>query len=223
MDDELRSVRRRLSRQFSEKQKYRAEVDEMKVKIQQLESNNEAAVRRTQTQAQEKRTIQQELDDLRTEKAWRDASQVEENRLTRRDIENWGATTKSWGPDMAVDRFLAVLQEFKDTSFTESHPLTLWAIPWPVLGDIQRLKISDMTSENGWDMVDKFFGYLKIKYKSDQARYRELCGAMRQAFHPDRWRSRNLLKTVFVEEERDRLEEAGNRVSQAVNRQMNAR
>ena len=50
-----------------------------------------------------------------------------------------------------------------------------------------------------------------------QEKWRKMAEKMRRTFHPDMWRARNILGAVFDEEDRTAMEQAGNRVSQAIN------
>lgn len=155
-----------------------------------------------------------ELDRLREEKSWRDAAHKEEKLLRENDIARWGSTSPAWTRDTAVDRALFVLDEFSTKLFSKSRPLTFSAIPWPVLGDIQRLSPTDMT----WTEVDDFFRHAKRRLQREQ--YKDMGNRMRRVLHPDAWIAKNLIKTVYDKEEGQMVEEAGVRVSQAVNTNM---
>ncbi|KAK0440693.1 uncharacterized protein EV420DRAFT_1279082, partial [Desarmillaria tabescens] len=80
--------------------------------------------------------------------------------------------------------------EFETTRYSKSKPLTSSGIPWPVLTNPRRFKVTDL---DDWQAVDGFFKFAK-RYQEAHV-YKKMVMRARQMFHPDRWKSRSLLKT----------------------------
>jgi len=89
-------------------------------------------------------------------------------------------------------------------------PLTMEAVPWPVLTPPARFSVADVD----WGAVEKFFsGVKEFMGKQD---YKTFVEKSHRRFHPDRWRGRSLLKTVLDEMEKNNMEVAANTVAQAL-------
>ncbi|KAK7062673.1 hypothetical protein VNI00_000161 [Paramarasmius palmivorus] len=150
-----------------------------------------------------------QVKDLLRQQEWQRSTTKEEARCRVRDAK---LVSRVWNEGLAIDRFKAVLDEFEKAKCSESQPLTSAAIPWPVLTD----PFSLAPQEIEWADVEKFLAALQRRTGNAQA-FRQLLGRAQRVFHPDRWRSRGLLKTVIHEELRTSLEVTGNKVSQAIN------
>ncbi|KAF5356448.1 hypothetical protein D9758_009490 [Tetrapyrgos nigripes] len=158
---------------------------------------------RKRKEAQRRRELKEKL---QKENAWREATAKEVERCRTRD-RKW---TRPWSTDFALIRFKAVMEEFESQKFSTSCPMVLLAIPWPVLLNPSILKLDHIQ----WDAVEKFFDAIReLMTFSD---YKALVDRAHKMFHPDRWRSRNVLGSVMDVEERDAFEKTGNRVSQAI-------
>ncbi len=205
--EEYAETSARLESSLAEIERLSHDLAESEEKLRGVEGERDDAKTRLSSQSSE-------LEDLRNDKLWRDAARRRETELRERDVEKWGARSSAWTSDIAVDRALFMLEEFSTSTFSSSSPLTFSVLPWPILGDIQRSDLSDMT----WSAVDDFFRHVKV-FRAASV-YKQMGEQMRKNFHPDRWRARNILRTVLDEELREQLEEAGNRVAQAVNRSM---
>lgn len=209
--EEARVKRERKEQKEREmEQKRRAEeMRKMEDEERQKEEHRmkmEEKVRVERARAQAERDEKQKL---RRQK-WHEATKAEKRRCQRRDKEKWNL--ECWTDSQAVDRFLVLMDEFETTTYSESKPLTPSSIPWPVLVTPRRFKVSDL---DDWQAVDGFFKFAK-RYLEVNA-YKKMVMRARQMFHPDRWKSRSLLKTVMDDSVRSSLEAAGNKVSQAVN------
>ncbi len=180
------------------------EDEERKKEEYRMKMEEEARVERERAQ-----TEREEKQKLRRQK-WHEATKAEKRRCQRRDKEKWNL--ECWTDSQAVDRFLVLMDEFETTAFSESKPLTPSSIPWPVLATPRRFKVEDL---DDWQAVDGFFKFAR-RYLEVNA-YKKMVMRARQMFHPDRWKSRSLLKTVMDDSIRSSLEAAGNKVSQAVN------
>ncbi|THU93432.1 hypothetical protein K435DRAFT_861518 [Dendrothele bispora CBS 962.96] len=109
-----------------------------------------------------------------------------------------------------LSRFKLIMDEFEKTKFSINTPMTALSILWSVLDDPIQFDVENVQ----WDSVEKFFGSVQLMV--DTSEYKALVEKSHKMFHPDRWRSRNLLSTVMEENERCTLERAGNIVSQAI-------
>ncbi|KAK0227385.1 hypothetical protein EDD85DRAFT_853592 [Armillaria nabsnona] len=180
------------------------EDEERQKEEHRMKMEEKARVERERAQAE-----REEKQKLRRQK-WLEATKAEKRRCRGRDKGKWNL--ECWTDSQAVDRFLVLMDEFETTTYSELKPLTPSSIPWPVLVTPRCFKVSDL---DDWQAVDGFFefarGYLEVNA------YKKMVMRARQMFHPDRWKSRSLLKTVMDDEIRSSLEAAGNKVSQAVN------
>ncbi|RDB30724.1 hypothetical protein Hypma_005944 [Hypsizygus marmoreus] len=156
------------------------------------------AKRKTPEQSQEERRSQ-----------WKKAAQTEKERCRQRDSQ-WTSGSDEWTPATAVQRFRSVLAEFETMTFSEACPLTFEAIPWPVLHRPGVFSVQQVD----WAAVEGFCKHLK---KESGDGYKALFKRVQVTFHPDKWRSRNILSTVMEEGLRKELEAAGSIVAQQVN------
>lgn len=145
--------------------------------------------------------------------AYQEAHQQEQARCRARDVMLMPSCL--WTPwaiqkRHAVDRFKAVSIEFDEIVFRDTQPLTFESVPWPLIRPPLALTFDDIE----WSAVEEFFQAAELLV--DAAEYRSMVGKAHLRFHPDRWRARGLLLTVLDEDLRQRLEEAGNVVAQAI-------
>ncbi|PBK65165.1 hypothetical protein ARMSODRAFT_1022587 [Armillaria solidipes] len=183
---------------------HKMEDEERQKEEHRMKMEEKARVERERAQAEH-----EEKQKLRRQK-WHEATKAEKQRCQRRDKEKWNL--ECWTDSQAVDRFLILMDEFETTPYSESQPLTSSSVPWPVLVKPRRFKVSDL---DDWQAVDGFFKFARRYLQANV--YKKMVMRARQMFHPDRWKSRSLLKTVMDDSVRSSLEAAGNKVSQAVN------
>ncbi|KAK0458265.1 uncharacterized protein EV420DRAFT_388546 [Desarmillaria tabescens] len=181
----------------TEEEERRKEQDRTKI---------EEEARRERERAQAEHEERQRLQ----RQKWHEATKAEKRRCQRRDKEKWNL--ENWTDSQAVERFLVLTDEFETTEYSKSKPLTSSGIPWPVLTNPRRFKVTDL---DDWQAVDDFFKFAK-RYQEAHV-YKKMVMRAKQMFHPDRWKSRSLLRTVMDDSVRSSLETAGNKVSQAVN------
>ncbi|KAK0217252.1 hypothetical protein IW262DRAFT_1464296 [Armillaria fumosa] len=186
----------------TEQRRRAEEIRKMEDEERQKEEHRMKMEERTQAEREEKQKLRRQK--------WHEATKAEKRRCQRRDKEKWNL--ECWTDSQAVARFLVLMDEFETTQYSESRPLIPSGIPWPVLVNPRRFKVSDL---DDWQAVDKFFKFAR-RYLEVNA-YNKMVMRARQMFHPDRWKSRSLLKTVMDDSVRSSLEAAGNKVSQAVN------
>ncbi|EKM49824.1 uncharacterized protein PHACADRAFT_265530 [Phanerochaete carnosa HHB-10118-sp] len=154
-----------------------------------------------------------ELEELeaRRQRIYEEASAEEQQRCRQRDFARWNLHKFTlWTKKRSVERFVAVSTEFDKTQFCETQPLTFESIPWPVLHSPLHLKLEDIE----WHAVEEFFRMARMVI--GEVEYKTMIVKAHRGFHPDKWRSRGILKTVLDEEMRKQWEEAGNVVAQAI-------
>ncbi|KAK0470770.1 hypothetical protein IW261DRAFT_1372351 [Armillaria novae-zelandiae] len=200
---ELEASRKRMQQMLEEESKLKQQAVEEERKKKEAEERAMLSEQEEQERREQERRNQ-----------WQQATMAEEERCRRRDEENWNLSFgQLWSSQRAIHRFYFVLKEFETTQFSEAKPLTPNSVPWPVLISPTRFYVSMLED---WTLADKFFDRARRSLPFDA--YRDLISRTRQTFHPDRWRSRNLLNTVMDEPLRAVMEDSGNKVSQAVNR-----
>ncbi|KAF8218087.1 hypothetical protein K438DRAFT_2006981 [Mycena galopus ATCC 62051] len=201
---EQERARKRAAEEAERKERLRLEAEE--------KARREAEEReRKQRQKEElARKAREALERLERQKRWQAATLAEEARCRIRDEKMWGLGV--WTPTRALERLKIQIEEFDKIKFSEAQPLTFRVIPWPVLIDPLALDIEQIT----WEAVEAFSIRAKILLAANVAEYNRSVEKVHRLFHPDKWRSRNLLVTVMDEELRKRLETAGNVVAQAM-------
>ncbi|KAJ7218062.1 hypothetical protein GGX14DRAFT_599489, partial [Mycena pura] len=105
-----------------------------------------------------------------------------------------------WTTQRALERYKILSDTFESTKFSAEEQLTFEAIPWPVLHPPFSFSVEDID----WAAVESFFNAVKVHMRPQD--YASLVQKSHRRFHPDRWRSRGLLKTVVDEAERECLE-----------------
>ncbi|KAF5356446.1 hypothetical protein D9758_009492 [Tetrapyrgos nigripes] len=208
--DRVKSEEARKQREKTEKEREARETNRLN-REQEKEERRKQNERRMKEEEERKRKERDQRrreseEKARTEKAWREATAKEIERCRTRD-RKW---TWAWSRDFALARFKAVMDEFESQKFSTSCPMVLLAIPWPVLVNPSILKLDQIQ----WDAVEKFFD--AIREMMTFSDYKALVDRAHKMFHPDHWRSRNVLSSVMDTEERRSFETAGNTVSQAI-------
>jgi hypothetical protein len=105
-----------------------------------------------------------------------------------------------WTTQRALERYKDVCEHFDETKFSLSEPLHFDDVPWPVLHQPTRFTVEDVD----WASVEKFFDAVKPRMRSQD--FKAFVQNSHRRFHPDRWRSRNLLLSIVDEAERGCLE-----------------
>jgi hypothetical protein len=99
-----------------------------------------------------------------------------------------------------LERYRVLAEAFDNIKYTSELPLVIEDVPWPSLQSPRVFSIEDVT----WDSVERFFEAVRPHLRLQD--YRVLVEKSHRRFHPDRWRSRNLLKTIEGEEVRGCME-----------------
>ena len=207
---QVAEARQRMLEMLAEEEEEKRRVDERRKATEKARREREEAERKARENEERERKERERKGKLRREQEWETATRSEELRCKHRDEIKWGY--RRWTELCALERCRALMDEFEQFRFSESQPLTVRSVPWPVLEDPFRFDPSDLE----WWMVEQFFGKAKSLIGTDVKEYNQLIERSHRMFHPDRWKSRRLLQSVKNRVLRDTLERAGNIVSQAV-------
>jgi hypothetical protein len=181
------------------------------VATQQREREAEAAAIKQKEKEDREKAELYRLKELARQRAWKNATDAEIRRCAERDQAMWPKKGR-WSKESALSRFQLISEDFDLRRFSAEVPLTIGAIPWPIL----RVPFAlDIKTEIGWKAVDDFFGAAKAAMTAQE--YVALLEKSQKRFHPDRWRSRKLFVTVMDDGMRVQLEAVVNIVSQAIN------
>ncbi|KAF5393328.1 hypothetical protein D9757_000584 [Collybiopsis confluens] len=131
-------------------------------------------------------------------------------RKQERERRNQRWTYGPWSPGRALEKYKVMSDDFDSTKFSAHDPLSFDVVPWPVLAAPSKLSVEDVD----WTAVETFFHTIRRSMLSQD--FKILVEKSHKRFHPDRWRSRGLLKTVVDEAERGCLEVAATTVAQAL-------
>ncbi|KIL66189.1 hypothetical protein M378DRAFT_75405 [Amanita muscaria Koide BX008] len=172
-----------------------AERGSIRVKVATLHS-----VEKERAEAERKARTLREAEEKRKEDERRqhEAAAQRERESRQRQQQRWAYGP--WTTQRALERYKVLSEEFDSTKFSTELPLTVEAVPWPILTPPARLNIADVN----WNAVEKFFTSVENHMKPQE--YKVLVEKSHRRFHPDRWRSRSLWKTVVDETERDGME-----------------
>ncbi|KAF9019871.1 hypothetical protein BDZ89DRAFT_1043698 [Hymenopellis radicata] len=187
-------------------------VSRSKCKILELDSLERAQEKREREEkAREERKRRREEEER--EKRCTKALVAEEQRCRRRDRDQFGVGDGPWTDEKALKRSGTLLKEFQNVTYTiDGRPPTIRSIPWPVLVDPREFQLKQLLTG---DLVGQFLRVLKSSLNEEH--FRSHVMKLKVVFHPDKWQSRSLLKTVLDDSLKKELETAGNAVSQAVN------
>ncbi|KAF8629663.1 hypothetical protein AX17_005602 [Amanita inopinata Kibby_2008] len=224
------------SQSLDEDRRRQAAIEESRRKLAQLEADKPlweaAAKHRLMREKLEEETIRVKIEDLRKARdefqhearSQRETEEKkkkeEEERRRKEESAQWERERRQrqqqrwafgpWTVHRALERYKVLSEDFDTTKFNTELPLTIEAVPWPVLVPPTRFDIADVD----WGAVEKFFNAVRDLMKPHD--YRSFVERSHRRFHPDRWRSRSILKTVLDEAQRDYMEIAANTVAQAL-------
>lgn len=120
----------------------------------------------------------------------------EQERRQRRQRWSFGP----WTTQRALECYRVLSESFDATKFTSELPLSVEDVPWPSLQSPRYFSVEDVS----WDSVERFFEAIRPHLRHQD--FKTLVEQSHRRFHPDRWRSRNLLKAVQDETIRDCME-----------------
>ena len=128
----------------------------------------------------------------------------------KRQHEKWAHVTR-WTDAHAIQRYDALCETFDRAKFTQDNPPDFYEIPWPIIFSPNSTQAEDIC----WDSTEAFF--LVAKAHIPAATYLDFVTKSHKRFHPDRWRSRNIVNSLAGRPSLQKLvEETGNTVSQAL-------
>ena len=94
-----------------------------------------------------------------------------------------------WTARKALDRYNQLAAEFDSVRVSESAPLDMTKVPWPVLHP-PGYKLAQVD----WSAVEAFFSQTEMLLGGKKsAAWKELLKSSTRRFHPDRWRARGLI------------------------------
>ncbi|KAJ3815889.1 hypothetical protein F5876DRAFT_85515 [Lentinula aff. lateritia] len=195
-------ARKRALRQRVEEESQRLKAEERKwadMKRAEVEARQAEMQRKAQETAE--RTEEQQDAKLREEA-------IKRQRERRQREQRW--TYGHWTPIRALERYKVLSEAFDTTKFNVYDPLTFHVIPWPILNPPATMSVEDVD----WNAVELFFESVRPHMRSQD--FKSFVEKSQRRFHPDRWRSRGLLRTVADEAERSCLEVAATTVAQAL-------
>ncbi|KAJ3896281.1 hypothetical protein GG344DRAFT_36893 [Lentinula edodes] len=184
-------ARKRALRQRVEEESQRLKAEERKwadMKRAEVEARQAEMHRKAQETAE--RTEEQDAK-LREEA-------IKRQRERRQREQRWAYG--HWTPIRALERYRVLSEAFDTTKFNVYDPLTFHVIPWPILNPPAKMSVEDVD----WNAVELFFESVRPHMRSQD--FKSFVEKSQRRFHPDRWRSRGLLRTVADEAERSCLE-----------------
>ena len=94
-----------------------------------------------------------------------------------------------WTPRKALEQYNKLAAEFDSLRVSESTPLNMSKIPWPVLH-----APGYTLAQVDWNSVEAFFSQAEMMLGGKKsAAWKELLKSSARRFHPDRWRARGLI------------------------------
>ena len=154
-------------------------------------------------EAERKARIIQEVEEKNRKEEQLRKEQATRGERERRQRQQQRWAFGPWTTQRALERYKILSEEFDSTKFCADLPLTMEAVPWPVLTPPARFSVADVD----WEAVEKFF--LGVRELMGAQDYKTIVEKSHRRFHPDRWRSRSLLKTVLDEMERNNMDVGG--------------
>jgi len=148
-------------------------------------AEREARLQREREQKEKARKAKEER--IRQEREQKERERSKREAKGQAQLRQGRFQTVRWSPSQALDRYLRQCSVFDTTKYSESQPLTMIAIPWPVLFpspvDCRRIE---------WADVETFFN--QVRPLMVATHFRGFVDKSHKRFHPDRWKSRGLLK-----------------------------
>ncbi|KAF9012323.1 hypothetical protein BDQ17DRAFT_1537204 [Cyathus striatus] len=204
-----------------------AEIEESRRKLAELEKDRPiweemARIRREQEIAEEnercaraeakKRAEALKAEQAKREKAEKQAAELRRHEALMREQEAHARREKErhqrqkrwalgpWTTQRALEKYKVLCETFDNTKFSETEPLTIDTIPWPTLHSPTTFSVEDVD----WTAVENFFEAVRSHMRPQD--YKDFVQSSHRRFHPDRWRSRSLLKSILDEAERGCIE-----------------
>lgn len=191
---------RPLWEETARQRRLREEVEQQALKARlEEQSRHEEARKKAEAEAQARKQRQEEEETKKREQennVRRERELREQERRKRQQRWSLGP----WTTQRALERHRILSEAFDNTKFTSELPLTVEDVPWPTLQSPKTFSIEDVN----WESVERFFEAIRPHLRLQD--YKVLVEKSHRRFHPDRWRSRNLLKTIEDETVRGCME-----------------
>ncbi|KAJ7497305.1 hypothetical protein FB451DRAFT_1335525 [Mycena latifolia] len=182
--------RERLEKEEEEAERSRA-AERRAAEARKADQERRAKAEREQEQKQAQAKEEEARARGREERARREREKRQRN-------ERW--SYGPWTTQRALERYKTLSDIFDSTKFSQDDPLTFDAVPWPVLHSPVSFSVEDVD----WAAVEGFFAAIKPHMRSQD--FVSFVEKSHRRFHPDRWRSRGLLKSVADDADRGCLE-----------------
>lgn len=190
----------------AKRQRKMREKAEQEVQLARAERRRQEEVRRAEAEQRAREQREEQSRKEETERLAREGSTRREKERRERES-RWEGP---WSSLRALDRYRSLCEVFDTKKYTVDDPLSFDLVPWPNLRAPSALSVKDID----WTAVETFFKAMQSHFRAQD--YKEFVVQSHRRFHPDRWRSRGLLKTVVDDEERGCMEVALNTVAQAL-------
>jgi hypothetical protein len=193
-------ARRRQVQEAAEDRERKREAEERRrVAAQQAQAIRNMQVQRAEEERQRAEAAKREKDK---------STRLNREKERQRREAKWNIGI--WTTKRALERYRELSEIFDQTKFNIDNPLTFADVPWPVLHKPAGLTVEDVD----WTAVEEFFE--AVRPFMGLLEYKALMEKSHKRFHPDRWRSRGLLRSLQDASESGILEVAANTVAQAV-------
>ncbi|KAJ7647326.1 hypothetical protein FB45DRAFT_998488 [Roridomyces roridus] len=183
------AAKRRQEREREEQEEQRAKAAERRT----AEARKADEERRARAERERQETREKEQERARDAEA-----KARRQREKQQRNERWAYGP--WTTQRALERYKTLSDLFDATKFTQDEPVTFDVVPWPVLHSPVSFTVEDID----WAAVEGFFNAIKPHMRSQD--FVSFVEKSHRRFHPDRWRSRGLLKNIADEAERGCME-----------------
>ncbi|KAJ6625635.1 hypothetical protein B0H10DRAFT_1782845 [Mycena sp. CBHHK59/15] len=181
------------------KKRERLEQEEEEARRSKMAERRAAEARKADEERRAKAEREQQQARAKEEarvRDWEERARREREKRQRNERWSYGP----WTTQRALERYKTLSDIFDLTKFSPNDPLTFDAVPWPILHSPVSFSVEDVD----WAAVESFFAAVKSHMRSQD--YVSFVEKSHRRFHPDRWRSRGLLKSVADEADRGCLE-----------------
>ena len=166
--------------------KKRMEREKMEAEVLREKAQARRRAEALQAEADRREKTRQEQEVKAAQRREREEVAREKDRRQRQQRWSYGP----WTVQRALERYKVLCEFFDTTKFSACEPLTVDIVPWPVLQSPVTLTVEDVS----WAAVENFFREVRRLMRPQD--YKTFVEKSHRRFHPDRWRSRSLLKSV---------------------------
>ncbi|KAI0094093.1 hypothetical protein BDY19DRAFT_920796 [Irpex rosettiformis] len=213
--ESIRKIRELMEMEMVDKEeraRKELQAEEARLRREQEEVERVAQEQREREEQERLEAERRHREEEAKQKLYGQAVAKEQERCRLRDLKFCSPSYATiWHEQSAFERFKTISNEFDDTKYQESQPLTFESVPWPVLAHPHSVTFDTID----WSAVEEFFNAIE-KLLKDKGQYKTLVEKAHRRFHPDKWRARGMLSSVLDQDLRGQLEVAGNVVAQAI-------